>query len=111
VIDSYVWEYVREFMKEVHVTEERIGFDEIKAVGHGHHFLKSKHTRRFMREEITLPNDDKLEMLASDAATVEAEANRIAEQLLKDHKVLPIDEKLIQQGDEIIRAYEGRLAS
>jgi trimethylamine--corrinoid protein Co-methyltransferase len=111
VIDSYIWEYVREFMKEVHVTEERIGFDEIKAVGHGHHFLKSKHTRRFMREEITQCNDDKIEMLTSDAATVIAEANRIAEQLLKDHQVLPIDEKLIQQGDEIIRAYEGRLAA
>jgi trimethylamine--corrinoid protein Co-methyltransferase len=111
VIDSYIWEYIREFMKEVHVTEERIGFDEIRAVGHGHHFLKSKHTRRFMREEITQYNNDKLEMLTSDAATVTAEANRIAEQLLKDHQVLPIDENLIRQGDEIIRAYEGRLAS
>ena len=98
-------------MKEVHVTEERIGFDEIKAVGQGHHFLKSKHTRRFMREEITQWNADKVEMLTSDAATVTAEANRIAEQLLKDHRVLPIDEKLIRQGDEIIRAYEGRLAA
>jgi len=111
VIDSYIWECVREFMKEVHVTEERIGFDEIKAVGHGHHFLKSKHTRRFMREEITQPNADKLEMLASDTATVIAESNSIVEQLMKDHQVLPIDENLIRQGDEIIRAYEGRLAS
>jgi trimethylamine--corrinoid protein Co-methyltransferase len=111
VIDSYIWECVREFMKEVQVTEERIGFDEIKAVGHGHHFLKSKHTRRFMREEITQWNADKVAMLTSDAATVIAESNRIVEQLLKDHRVLPIDGNLIRKGDEIIRAYEGRLAA
>jgi trimethylamine:corrinoid methyltransferase-like protein len=111
VIDSYIWEYVREFMKEVHVTEERIGFDEIKAVGHGHHFLKSKHTRRFMREEITQSNADKIEMLTSDTATVIAKSNSLVEQLMKDHQVLAIDEDLIRQGDEIIRAYEGRLAS
>jgi len=111
VIDSYIWECVREFMKEVQITEERIGFDEIKAVGQGHHFLKSKHTRRFMREEITLWNADRVEMLTSDAATVIAESNRIVEQLLKDHQVLPVDENLIRKGDEIIRAYEGRLAA
>lgn len=111
VIDSYIWECVREFMKEVQVTEERIGFDEIKAVGHGHHFLKSKHTRRFMREEITQWDADKVAMLTSDAATVIAESNRIVEQLLKDHRVLPIDGNLIRKGDEIIRAYEGRLAA
>jgi len=104
VIDSYIWECVREF-------KERIGFDEIKAVGQGHHFLKSKHTRRFMREEITLWNADRVEMLTSDAATVIAESNRIVEQLLKDHQVLPVDENLIRKGDEIIRAYEGRLAA
>jgi trimethylamine:corrinoid methyltransferase-like protein len=110
VIDSYIWECIREFMKEVHVTEERIGFDEIKAVGHGHHFLKSKHTRRLMREEITQWNADKIEMLKSDVATLSAESKRIVEQLMKDHEVLPIDGDLIRQGDEIIRAYEGRLA-
>ncbi|MBW2493840.1 MAG: trimethylamine methyltransferase family protein [Deltaproteobacteria bacterium] len=111
VVDAYIWECVREFMKEVHVTEERIGLDAVAEVGHAHHFLKSKHTRRFMRDEITQWDPSKVEMLSSDAKTVIAEANRIAEQLLKDHQVLAFDEDLIQQGDEIIRAYEGRLAA
>jgi hypothetical protein len=64
-----------------------------------------------MREEITQSNADKIEMLTSGAATIIAESNRIVEQLLKDHRVLAIDEGLIRQGDEIIRAYEGRLAA
>jgi hypothetical protein len=93
------------------VTDEWIGLDAIEEVGHGHQFLKSKHTRRFMRDEITQWDPAKLEMLKSDAATVITEVNSIAEQLLKDHEVLAIEESLIQQGDEIIRAYEGSLAA
>ncbi len=111
VVDAYIWECVREFMKEVHVTKERIGLDAVEKVGHAHHFLQSKHTRRFMRDEITQWDPAKVEMLSSNDETVIAETNRIVEQLLKDHRVLAIDENLIRQGDEIIRAYEGRLAA
>jgi trimethylamine:corrinoid methyltransferase-like protein len=98
VIDAYIWECVREFMKEVYVPEERIGLDAIEEVGHGHQFLKSKHTRRFMRDEITQWDPAKLEMLKSDAATVITEVNSIAEQLLKDHEVLEIEESLNPTG-------------
>jgi trimethylamine--corrinoid protein Co-methyltransferase len=111
VIDAYIWGCVREFMKEVTITEETIGFDAIEAVGPGHHFLKSKHTIRYMREEITQWDAGKLAMLSLDAAALIAESTSIVERLLKDHRVLPIDENLIRQGDEIIRAYEGRLAA
>ena len=52
-----------------------------------------------------------MEMLSLDAAALIAESTSIVERLLKDHQVLPIDENLIRQGDEIIRAYEGRLAA
>jgi len=111
VIDASIWECIREFMKEVQITEERIGLDAVEQVGHAHHFLKSKHTRRFMRDEITQWDPAKIEMLSSDAETIIAESNRIVEQLLKDHRVLAIDDGIIRQGDEIIRAYEGRLAA
>jgi trimethylamine--corrinoid protein Co-methyltransferase len=111
VVDAYIWECIREFMKEVQITEERIGFDAIKEVGQGHHFLKSKHTVRYMREEITQWDADKLEMLSGDPAALIAESKSVVDQLLKDHQVLPIDEILIRKGDEIIRAYEGRLAA
>jgi trimethylamine--corrinoid protein Co-methyltransferase len=111
VVDAYIWECVREFLKEVTINEERIGFDAIEAVGPGHHFLKSKHTIRYMREEITQWDAGKLGMLKADAATLMVESGRIVERLLKEHRVLPIDASLIRQGDQIIRAYEGRLAA
>jgi len=111
VVDAYIWECIREFLKEVTFTDDKIGFDAIESVGPGGLFLKSKHTVRHMREEITRWDPSKLELLKADGATLISEAKRIAEQLLKEHQVLPIDAKLVGQGDEIIRAYEGRLAA
>jgi trimethylamine--corrinoid protein Co-methyltransferase len=111
VIDAYIWEFVRGFMKDVEVTEERIGLDAMEAVGPGNHFLKSPHTIRYMREEVTQWDQRKVKMLSTDPATMCKEFRAIANQLLEDHKVLPIDEDLVRQGDEIIQAYERALAA
>jgi trimethylamine--corrinoid protein Co-methyltransferase len=110
VIDSYIWGCIRDFRREVEITKERIGLDVVAEVGQGHHFLASKHTRRYMREETVQWDADKLKMLSADAATLASESRKIVEQLLKDHRVQPIDADLIRQGDEILRAYEERLA-
>jgi hypothetical protein len=64
-----------------------------------------------MREEATQWDARKLEMLSADAATLASESRKIVEQLLSEHRVQPIDADLIRQGDEIIRAYEGKLAA
>jgi trimethylamine:corrinoid methyltransferase-like protein len=111
VIDAYIWECIRDFRKEVEITEERIGLDAVAKVGQGHHFLTSKHTTRYMREEATQWDAAKLELLSADAATLASESRKIVEQLLNEHKVQPIDADLIRQGDEIIRAYERKLAA
>jgi trimethylamine:corrinoid methyltransferase-like protein len=99
---------VREFLKEVEISEERIGLDVMKAVGPGHHFLATRHTK-YMRDELTLLDKKKLDMLSKDRADLVAEAKEIAKQLLKDHRVLPVDEGLVRQGNEIIKGYEERV--
>ena len=109
VIDAYIWECIRDFRKEVEITEERIGLDAVEKTGHGRHFLASKHTKRYMREETTQWDVDKLKMLSADAATLASDSRKIVEQLMKEHQVQPIDANLIRQGDEIIRAYERTL--
>jgi trimethylamine--corrinoid protein Co-methyltransferase len=111
LIDAYIWECIRDFRKEVEITQERIGLDAVAKVGQGHHFLTSKHTTRYMREETTQWDAAKLEMLSADAATLASESRKIVEQLLKEHQIQPIDANLIRQGNEIIRAYEGELAA
>jgi trimethylamine--corrinoid protein Co-methyltransferase len=110
VIDAYIWQCIRDFRKEVEITKERIGLDAVEKVGHGHHFLTSKHTTQYMREETTQWDVDKLKMLSADAATLASESRKIVEQLLEGHRVQPIDADLVQQGDEIIRAYEDNMA-
>lgn len=111
VIDAYIWQCIRDFRKQVEIAEERIGLDAVAEVGQGHHFLTSKHTKRYMREETTQWDAGKLKMLSADAATLASESRRIVEQLLKEHRVRPIDAAPIRQGDEIIRAYEEKLAA
>jgi trimethylamine--corrinoid protein Co-methyltransferase len=109
VIDAYIWECVREFMKEVEISEERIGFDVMKAVGPGREFMTSRHTLEYMRKELTLWDRDKLEMLSKDADDLAAESKTVVNQLLRDHRVLPVEDDVIRQGDEIIESYEERV--
>ena len=109
VIDAYIWECLRESFKEVEISEETIGVDIVKTVGHGRDFLTSRHTVQHMRKEITRFDKNKLDMLAKDTAELIADSKSVINRLLKDHLVPPIDESIIRQGDEIIRAYEKRV--
>jgi trimethylamine--corrinoid protein Co-methyltransferase len=109
VIDAYIWECLREFMKEVEISEERIAFDVMKAVGPGQEFVTSRHTLQYMRKELTHWDEGKLEMLSKDSADLVAESRTVVNQLLKEHRALPVDEDVIRRGDEIIEAYEERV--
>jgi trimethylamine--corrinoid protein Co-methyltransferase len=106
VIDAYIWECFREFLKEVEISEEKIGLDAIRAVGPGNDFMAHKHTRQHMRQDLTIWDAGKLGMLAKDTAALLADAGGIVEQLLKDHEVLQLDADVIRQGDAIIEARE-----
>ncbi len=106
VIDAYIWECIREFMREVEISEEKIGLDAIRAVGPGNSFMTNPHTLKNMRQEITTWDKEKLDILSRDRIDLDSECRGIVEQLLKDHVVLPVDEGMIGQGDEIIRRYE-----
>jgi trimethylamine:corrinoid methyltransferase-like protein len=96
-------------MKEVEISEERIAFDVMKGVGPGQEFVTSRHTLQYMRSELTHWDEGKLEMLSRDRDDLVVESRNVVNQLLKDHRVLPVDEDIIRRGDEIIGAYEERV--
>jgi trimethylamine--corrinoid protein Co-methyltransferase len=106
VVDAYLWECLCGYMKEVEITEARIGFEAAEEVGPGSDFLRSKHTKKYLRSDLTFWDPAKLDLLSKDTADLVAESKNIAKALLKDHVVPPLDEDLVRQGDEIIRAYE-----
>jgi trimethylamine--corrinoid protein Co-methyltransferase len=106
VIDAYMWDFFRDFLKEVDISEEMMGLSAIKAVGHGGDFLSSDHTLKYLRSDLTQWDRAKLDLLALDQEEMAKAANRIAKKVLAEHQVPALDDELVQAGDQIIKAYE-----
>jgi len=106
VVDSYMWDCCKNYMHDVEISEERIGLDAVKEVGHGHDFLMHPHTLKYLRGEITVWDKEKLDFLKMDAKEMPAAANKIVRNILDKHRVEPIASDLIEKGDAIIKKYE-----
>jgi len=106
IVDSYMWDCSKNYMHEVEISEEKIGLDAVKEVGHGHDFLMSPHTLKYMRGEISSWDREKLDLLEMDAQELPAAANIIVKSILDRHQVEPIADDLIEKGDAIIKKYE-----
>ncbi len=51
IIDLYMWDCCKKnYLHEVEISEEKIGLDAVKEVGHGHDFLTHPHTLRLLVE-------------------------------------------------------------
>lgn len=106
VIDSYMWDFFKDFLKEIEISEEKMGLDAIKAVGHGGDFLSSDHTLKYMRSDLIQWDKTKLAFLDLEKKAMQQEANRVVKQTLAEHRVPTLDEAILRQGDEILKAYE-----
>jgi trimethylamine--corrinoid protein Co-methyltransferase len=93
-------------LKAIEISEEKIGLDALKEVGHGHDFLTHPHTMKHFRNELTFWDRDKLDLLNMNKEELPAEANKIVKSLLDEHQVEPIAKDLIEKGDAIIKKYE-----
>ncbi|MBW2613436.1 MAG: trimethylamine methyltransferase family protein, partial [Deltaproteobacteria bacterium] len=109
VVDAYMWDFFRDFLKEIEISEEMMGFDAIKAVGHGGDFLSSDHTLKYLRSDLTQWDRSKLDLLALDKDEMPREANRIVKQVLADHEVPALEEAILCEGDAILKAYENEM--
>jgi len=106
IVDSYMWDCCKNYLHEVEISEEKIGLDAVKEIGHGHNFLTHPHTLRYLRGELTFWEGEKLDLLEMDDKEVHAEANRIVKSILDKHQVEPLANDLIEKGDAIIAKYE-----
>jgi trimethylamine:corrinoid methyltransferase-like protein len=93
-------------MHEVELSEDKIGLDAVKEVGHGNHFLTHPHTLKYLRGELVFWEQEKLDFLEMDEEELPAEANRIVKSILDEHQVEPIADDLIEKGDAILSEYE-----
>jgi trimethylamine--corrinoid protein Co-methyltransferase len=106
IVDSYMWDCCKNYMHEVELSEEKIGLDAVREVGHGNHFLTHPHTLEYLRGELVFWDDEKLDFLNLGGEELRAEANRIVRNILDEHQVEPIADDLREKGDTIIRNYE-----
>ncbi len=110
IVDSYMWDCSKNYMHEVEISEEKIGLEAVKEVGHGHDFLTHPHTLKYLRGELSYWEREKLELLEMDKQEMPAEANKIVKSILDKHQVEPIANDLIEKGDAIIKKYEDMVA-
>ncbi|MFC2141663.1 trimethylamine methyltransferase family protein [Acidobacteriota bacterium] len=106
IVDSHMWDCCKNYLHEVEISEEKIGLDAVKEVGHGHNFLTHPHTMRYLRGELAFWEKEKLDLLEMDSKELHAEANRIVKSILAEHQVEPLADDLVEKGDAIIAEYE-----
>jgi trimethylamine--corrinoid protein Co-methyltransferase len=111
IIDSYMWDCSKKYLHEVQISEEKIGLDAIREVGHGNDFLTHPHTIKHLRGELASWEQEKLDLLNMDKNEMPAEANKIVKSILDTHQVEAIEDDLIGKGDAIIAEYEARLGN
>jgi len=110
VIIKFMWDCCKNYLHEVEISEEKIGLDAVKEVGHGHNFLTHPHTIKYLRGDLTFWEKEKLDLLNMDKEEVPAEANRIVKSILDKHRVEPLANDLVEKGDAIIAKYEDRVS-
>jgi trimethylamine--corrinoid protein Co-methyltransferase len=106
IVDCYMWDCCKNYLHEIEISEEKIGLDAVKEVGHGHDFLMHPHTLKYLRGELSSWEREKLDLLEMDKQELPAEANKIVKSILDKHQVEPIANNLIEKGDAIIAKYE-----
>jgi len=109
VYDAYNWELCREFGKGAEISEETIALDLVREVGHGHEFLTHRHTSKNFRRELTLWDDEKRELLATDDfESLSDKLCGIVTDILNSHRVPELETEIVERGNAMIRAYEER---
>lgn len=105
VIDSMLWENFLAFMRDFTIDDETAALSVTRDVGQGNSFLEHPHTAHNFRKELHFWDRKKLSMEATLSDRMLPEARRIAESLLRDHEVEPLDKDINQEGERILKEY------
>lgn len=111
VLDSWLWNDVRPFLRSFRVDRGSIALDVTKAVGHGGTFLTHPHTGRTFRKELFIKDRDWRPWQRYPSSRMVEDARQLVRKTLKEHAVPQLDPSTLKKGDEIIRKYEKDLSS
>jgi len=107
IIDSDVWEVVRQLGREVVLSDDRFVTDLIKEVGPGGTFLKKSHTVRNMRRELFIQDNLAAEMFSQyrfdrDRKELVQRARERAKKILSEHVPEKVDSDAKRKIDKIL---------
>jgi trimethylamine--corrinoid protein Co-methyltransferase len=106
IIDTYMWDCCKKYLHDVEISEEKIGIDVVKEVGHGNHFMAHPHTLNYMIDDLTFWEQEKIDLLEMDKKDMPAAANKIVKSILDKHQVESLSNDIMKKGDDIIAKYE-----
>lgn len=112
IIDSDIWESIREVRSDVRFDKEHFLNDLIASVGPGGNFLGVPHTIRNMRRELFLPEKGKAEVfesyrLVNDQREIVRKAKDRVKKVLATHRTDPIDSDTSKAIDGIVARHRG----
>ena len=112
VIDSDIWESIRDVRRDVSFDDEHFMTDLIEEVGPGGTFLKSMHTIRNMRSELFIPSSEKSAVFDLYRSTVDqkevlSQARERVKKILAEHRPEPLGEEALKTIDAVM-AENGR---
>ena len=105
VIDSYLWDNFRAFMRDFTVSEDTVAFDVVRDVGHGNCFLTHKHTADNFRKELFMYDRDKLSMESTLSESMIPAAADIAKNILRTYEPTPLDRDIEEAGESLLTGY------
>jgi len=108
MMDCEIFSIVHKMMEGIVVNEETLALDVIAAVGPGSHYLGQKHTRKHMRELFMPQFMDRRPYSEWETKKDDARdwALAKARKTLKEHQPDPLEEKLSQELERIIKSVE-----
>jgi len=110
VLDSWLWEDVKVFLRKYNVDKEATAFDIIKDVGHTGSFLTHPHTQRNFRKELFIRDKGCKPWQKYPIDRMVSDAREHAKKILREHDVPGLDPDLIAQGDRVISEFERTVA-
>jgi trimethylamine--corrinoid protein Co-methyltransferase len=108
MMDCEIFSIMHKMMKGIVVDEETLALETIANVGPGGHFLAQKHTRNHMRDLFLPQFLDRRPYSEWETKKDDARdwALAKAKKILKEHQPDPLDEKISQEFDRIIKSVE-----
>jgi len=108
VMQHELLSYVERFMRGIEVSEEALGLEVIRAVGHDGTFLDQMHTAQHFRKELWFPQLLDREFWSNwveqGASTMYDRSIAMKDKILREHTPEPLDEDRARELDKIVDA-------